>query len=746
MITRFASLSGRLLVAFAILFTVAACGGGGGGGGGSFLPDDDKSGTYYLTLKLLDASGTETNTVTSASPSTLQVTVTKNGKNGAPVANVVVSAAASAGVISPASGTALSDGSGVAVFRLGADAAKGAGTITATADAPAGTATATLNFQIGSPGLRLGYIDNDGLFIENEIGIDPDSLLASQAIAQLSLVILDENGDLASSAETVTFSSGCLSSGQAALDPANPLISGDGKVNTSYIAQGCSGNDQITASLEGSTSQAFGTISVASAQANGFTFVDAVPATIVLRGTGGGSGERSESSTVTFRVVDSNNAPIGGIKVEFALTTYVGGLKVSPPSAVSASDGQVTVNVFSGDVPTVVRVIAKATAGDGSGQQVSSVSDVLTVSTGLPDQNSFSVSVLGGFGVVDGMTMDGIKKTITVRMADTYNNPVPNGTAAIFTTEYGAIEPQCTTVDGACSVTWTSQDPRFPTLGDSEVGTIGTQANPTPGYNCPSLNTNFGPCPDSLGYLFQGGRSTVLVTAIGQESFVDRNGNGIVDEAEKDLFANLPEAFIDNNEDNIFNPATTTCKGAGADSPQCISGQEEIFVDFNNNGRYDKNNNPAVYNGLLCPPEGDGVWCSRSLVNVRGSAVLTLYGDDAADLAVELYRGKSRVTGTSWSGGEYTAYISDQYNNRPSSSNTVTITGANGCTINPPISSMAIPETQAPGAFGVSFSTGGQESQACTTTKASFTIKVGDFSKSFNCALQPLPADPNDPC
>ena len=46
----------------------------------------------------------------------------------------------------------------------------------------------------------------------------------------------------ASSAETVNFSSGCLASGQAALDPANPLVSGDGKVNTSYIAKGCSGN------------------------------------------------------------------------------------------------------------------------------------------------------------------------------------------------------------------------------------------------------------------------------------------------------------------------------------------------------------------------------------------------------------------------------------------------------------------------------------------------------------------------
>ena len=234
---------------------------------------------------------------------------------------------------------------------------------------------------------------------------------------------LDENGDLVSSSESVTFSSGCIASGQAVLDPASPVVSGDGKVSTSYRPSGCSGNDQITASLEGSTAQAFGTVSVASAQANGFTFVSAVPSTIVLRGTGGGSADRVESSTVTFKVVDSNNSPIGGIKVDFNLTTEVGGLSLSPSSAVSSSEGLVSTNVRSGDIPTVVRVIATAAADDGSGQNVSSVSDVLTVTTGLPDQNSISLSVAGGFVVVDGMTVDGIEKTITVRMADKFNNP-----------------------------------------------------------------------------------------------------------------------------------------------------------------------------------------------------------------------------------------------------------------------------------------------------------------------------------
>ena len=49
----------------------------------------------------------------------------------------------------------------------------------------------------------------------------------------------------------------------------------------------------------------------------------------------------------------------------------MGGLDCRPQRPVSATDGTVKVNVFAGDIPTVVRVIATAAAGDGSSQQVS---------------------------------------------------------------------------------------------------------------------------------------------------------------------------------------------------------------------------------------------------------------------------------------------------------------------------------------------------------------------------------------
>jgi len=231
------------------------------------------------------------------------------------------------------------------------------------------------------------------------------------------------------------------------------------------------------------------------------------------------------------------------------------------------------------------------------------------------------------------------------------------------------------------------------------------------------------------------------VTSVGNESFVDRNGNGFMDEDEKDLFDNLSEAWRDDNEDNIYNPATKICKGDGADSPQCVAGQEEIFTDFNSNGKFDKNNNPAIYNGLLCPPEGDGLWCSRSLVNVRASTVLIL--SDPSEWYIALYNGSSPVSGTIWGRGPYTAYISDLYNNRPPAGSIVTLSAGGDCEI-VGNSSFTVNNTTAYGAFAVQLQTGG----VGTTGSLDITLTPTEgepYTQTFNCVPEPPPVDPNDP-
>ena len=756
MITRFATLTSRFAVAIALSLALFACGGGGGGGGGGFLPEpgpDDV--TWFLSLALLDANGNATSTVTSTTPATLQVKVNRTRASGTPIADAVVTASTTLGAFVPDNGTALTDSDGVATLQLNADGTLGAGTVTVTADAPAGTVSATINFQVVPAALRLGYFQ-DGTFLANEIGIEPASELVANGSAQLLIAIVDEDGLRVDSEESIRISSECLVTDKATLDPPSPITTTTGQINVTYTAVGCSGDDSLTASLEGGSGQAIGVVSIAEPAARSLGFVSATPDTIVLKGTGGGPG-RQESSTVVFQVIDSNNNPLGGVRVNFALTTETGGLQLSPSSGVSNADGEVSVTVFSGNIPTPVRVIASIVV---DGRTLSTVSDVLVVSTGLPDQNSISLSVEGGFVVEQGFTVDGIERTLTVRMADKFNNPVPDGTAATFTTEYGTIDPSCATgiangqrltgtpQSGSCSVLWTSGQPRTPSF---EAGDRIVRIDDPESYGaCPSHNgrpngRNGGfPCPDDLGPV-RGGRSTVLVYAVGEESFIDRNGNGIMDEEERDLFVNLSEAFIDHNEDGRFNPVMD-CDDA-PDSLACISGFEETFVDFNSDGRFNfnatnpfTNEGPAVYNGLLCPREGDGVWCSRELVNVRDQTVLILSADPAWEMILVNNRTRGIATRVN-EADVFTVYVSDIFNNKPPAGSEIELSASGECTIESE-TPITVPVSAAPGAFGFLLQTGGDGGDGSVTVTLNPAGDSGSFSRTFACSSSPPP----DPC
>lgn len=685
MIIRGASLTSRMAVLFAFLVVVTACG-GGGGGGGSFIPDDNE-----LKLTLLDSEGNKTTVVTATSPAVLQVKVSGDGNK-----NLAVTATTDLGVIIPASGSALTDNNGIATFQIEAGVERGAGTITARATTDNGAVSGNLDFQVGENGLRMGFFDEDGTFIENQIYIEPESALAAGGNALLSVVVVTADGERVATTEEVRFNSACIGAGQSTINPENPVTTVNGEASTLYSALNCSGNEEITASLVGAGAQAFGSLSIAAATANAITFESAEPTLIVLRGTGGEN--RDETADVIFTVVDGAGAPLQGVTVNFELSTYVGGLSLSKTSVLSDGDGQVQVTVASGDVATVVRVLASI--DDGEGNIVSTVSDLLTVTTGLPDQNSISLSVgpcsgSGGFVVEEGMRVDGVCRQLTVRMADKFNNPVVDGTSAVFTTEYGAIVGSCSTEGGACFVEWNSQEPRFPTL----TGTAFVKTIYDADYSCPSHNGNQGPCPDDLGYI-HGGMSTILVHAIGEESFIDSNGNGVMDEAESHLFDNLPEAYIDHNMDGIYTPSDPTCLSF-PDLPRCIAGAEETFVDLNSNEVYDFNDAPAVYNGLLCPPEGDQVWCSRDLVNVRDQTLVILSDDPGFDII--LVRNGSEVSGTI-NGGSQTAYIADTYNNPPPLGSTVKLSVDGNCEL-VGADSYDVPNYASTGAIGIGVTT-----------------------------------------
>ena len=738
MITRFANLTSRFAVALVFIFGIAACGGGGGGsGGGGFLGEGgDSSSTYDLVLELSDPDGNPTNTVTSTSDGLLTVTVRKGSRA---TADIVVTAETDIGLVVPLlSGTALTDEDGVAQFKMKAGLIVGAGTITVSITVDEETTVETLNFQVIRPSLRLGHFEGS-VFVEGEISLVPTELTSGGSSA-LTIAIVGDDDERVESPEVIKLRSNCANSGEAILP--SSISTSTGQATATYTASGCEGDDLITATLEDDGAQATGTVNVAATEVGSLNFVSAVPELIALKGTGGPG--RQETSDVTFIAVDGQGSPIPGVLVEFSLSTSIGGLSLADDSGVSGQDGLVVATVQSGNVATTVRVIATVELADG--ELRSTISDALVVSTGLPDANSISLST-SALNVGGALDFDGKTATLTVRMADKFNNPVADGTSALFTTEYGSIESTCTTVGGACSVTWTSQSPRFPTFNQDLVKTI-VDSN----YNCRSHNGSSGPCPailfqgnaEALGTI-RGLRSTISVVAIGEEFFIDENGNGLYDEGEP--FENLPEAFIDYNEDGVYTPALgPQCPPPNTAASCEAAGAEENFADFNEDGEYSLNVFPpefpnGFYNGSLCPPEGDGVFCSKELLVVSDSLVLVMSAQ--SDFSTVMVRqGGSQVVTTLQEGQSYVAHVADLYNNRPAGGSTVALATKGDCSLLTE-SSFRVPDSNARGAFNAgSIQIEGDGCPGTMTVTVSGSGGV-PATRTYSCST--TVADPNNP-
>jgi len=406
----------------------------------------------------------------------------------------------------------------------------------------------------------------DGSFQEGVLGVGATNL-SSGGSTSLTVQLRDGTGAAYTESVDVTFSSDCQSAGRA--DISEPVVTTTvGTATTTYNDLGCPGSDTITAraSVGGAVLTATGALTVAEASLGSIEFISAEPQTIGLKGTGA-AGIR-ETSTVKFRVLNDVGGPMPDQTVNFALSTSAGGLNLAAASAVSGSDGTVSVIVRSGTIPISVRVTATVDATN-----VSTQSSALTVSTAIPDQNSFSLAA--ETYNPEAWNIDGVIVPLTVLAADRFNNLVPDDTAIVFTTELGAIVAQCLTIDGGCTVNWRSQAPR--TSPDN---------NP--------LDT---------------GRTTILAHAIGEESFYDDDGDGVFDgntvctdppAAGADCYFDLPEAWLDNNENGVRNSPT------------------EPYVDFDSDNTYDGAN--GEWNGIVCGGED----CEANLVNVRGSVTLVM--------------------------------------------------------------------------------------------------------------------------
>jgi hypothetical protein len=553
-----------------------------------------------------------TDNITNDSPGIIGAIVTRAGSTQT-LPQVLVSAATTIGSISPSSGTAITNANGKAILDIYSNGAVGAGEISLKVQG----VTSVKAFEIGRVDISLE--------VSTTVGTNT---LPAGGSTIIEVIVKNPNGSLATGQPfTLNITSECAVATKAIID--TPVVTNAGKGYATYRSTGCEGLDTISVSANtgGSAVTKTTTVTVDTVSIGSIQYVSASPKQLALRGTGGisGVGNRSETSTVAFKLLDAVGQAATQKRVCFELSTEVGQITLTPapiaqdfidcpnmpnpgqagyPTDISLpnkyavaytnSTGDVSVTVNAGDVPTAVKVFAIWDGSNSSGHNrvISNISDELVISTGLADNGSFSLAatVLNP----EGWDHDNQKSVFTLLAADHFNNLVPAGTVINFRTEGGAIDASCTTgvitgtdkPNGGCSVEWRSQDDR--PFKDTIVRCpVAFNGSLTP----PCIGTTLAGYRDGINSIIaepRPGRTTITAYAIGEESFVDLNGNGLFDTGEP--FSDLTEAFTDHNEDGFYRRILS-----GAVTPGSVN---EEPIDYNFNGVFDTGDN--LYTGLLC--------------------------------------------------------------------------------------------------------------------------------------------------
>lgn len=466
-------------LALLLAATLSACGGGGGSpgttggtGSGSGSTPTVPATPATPTVGVSFAGG---NSLSGATPLTVRALVLDASKKPVPNALVTFTTDAALGAFTPGAGTALTDATGTASITLRAAslAAGGAGKVSATTSMAGAAITGEANYSVNATSLTF-----------SKMTLTPASIDAYGS-SVVSVDLLANGAKYTAQQVAVNFSSACVSAGKATL--AATATTNNGTVQAVYRDQGCGNNDVITATADGVATAVTGALAIAAPSASSVQFVEAIPTdkSIVIRGQGGIN--RTETATLRFRVFDVFNRPLAGKQVNFSVVPS-GAVQLNKVTDSTDQNGEVITTVNSLDTPTTFRVQAvlpgTATAGRAD---ISTASDSIVVTTGLPVQRAFSLGA--SQGNVDGWSYDSGTATpaavVTVLLADGFGNPVADATPVVFQTNLGAIGSSstggCTTVNGGCSVPFRTQNPR--------VATPGTPATP--------CNTGTGSSPDT---------------------------------------------------------------------------------------------------------------------------------------------------------------------------------------------------------------------------------------------------------
>jgi hypothetical protein len=521
----------NVISAAVVLSLLGACSGGGGGSGTNVFTgagtaasaaDGGTSGATGATAAAPSVNLTlSSRTVTSAAP--VQVTAKVLDAKGVGLAGKVVTFSSLTKLGDFSSTTALTDATGSATVALfpAANAKTGADTVSATATVSGAAVESSTGFQLTATDVAIADFSSPS--------VAAGTKLSAYGQADLTLTL---SGAANGTPVSLSLNSLCVGKGKASLTPLTATTT-NGKATFTYKDLGCGATeaaDTLQAAVTGSLANKSLSINLASPSVSSVTFSSATPEIIYLKGSG-----LTETSQVIFQVRDLAGNPLPNQDVTLEATTLAGGLTIDggavPVVKKSDSGGNVTIRVNSGTVPTPMRV--KATLGGAGG--IATVSSSLSIAVGLPSQLNFSLSQ--ETRNIEGYNIDGTKNAYNIIASDRLGNPVSPGTAINFVSEGGQVVATAQTgiVNGSAraSVNFLSSEPR-------------------------PVN----------------GRVTVLAYALGEESFLDANGNNVYDPGE--AFQDLGSPFLNRAFDNSFNPVTDQffALSGGADSSSACAAVE----------------------------------------------------------------------------------------------------------------------------------------------------------------------------
>ena len=459
-----------------------------------------------IGVALQTASGSASNALSSAAPLTAVAIVKDQDGNPLPDALVVFATDNALATLSPSAGTTLSDAKGEArvILRPVSLAVGGAGTLTAAVVMNGTTSTSAINYVVGATTLTFGNIAFEAPSLE------------AYGSTQVSLDVLSGSVKYTDQSLAVNFTSSCVTAGKATFAPV--VQTANGSARAVYRDLGCGVNDVITATASGVSGSRSAVLPIAAPQAASIQFYSAIPAdkSIVIKGEGGLL--RSETATLKFRVFDTFNNPLPGLRVSFSKADPNAEVDLNPVSGTTDANGEVTTSVSSRSTPLSFRIRATL---DGKG--VSTLSDSIVVSTGTPVQKAFSLSISDSN--VEGLDVDAngsaASASVTVAMGDKFGNPVADGTPVAFQTNVGVVgsasKGGCNSINGACTVDFRAQQPRVPTPNTPATicnGPLGSSDSTRAGVGTICASTSDGsaiPIFAKVNFFISGSRPATII-------------------------------------------------------------------------------------------------------------------------------------------------------------------------------------------------------------------------------------------